>query len=220
MKKHTIIALIFFTSSLSAQVMQNETLAKSTPANDSKFLSDQIIIQGLYIRTLGNFNQVWSSGTGAYLNYGMFFPDHNTLNFQFGYINYSLRDGLDNELDTLGITDTKLFVIPVLVGGKYFFTDSRFMLYFSFMNGINIINETFGFNVETDDQGNEVIYFENTGDETLIRYAWQVGIGLMINIVSNLNVDLAVKYNSHFYHTDSMNTGFEYGFGLVWSIIN
>ena len=220
MKKHTIIALIFFTSSLSAQVMQNETLAKSTPANDSKFLSDQIIIQGLYIRTLGNFNQVWSSGTGAYLNYGMFFPDHNTLNFQFGYINYSLRDGLDTELDTLGITDTKLFVIPVLVGGKYFFTDSRFMLYFSFMNGINIINETFGFNVETDDQGNEVIYFVDTGDETLIRYAWQVGIGLMINIVSNLNVDLAVKYNSHFYHTDSMNTGFEYGFGLVWSIIN
>lgn len=220
MKKYIIIVLILFASILSAQVEQNEKTIELAPATDSKFLSDQIIIQGLYIRTLGNFNQVWSSGTGAYLNYGMYFPDHNTLNFQLGYINYSLRDGLDTELDTLEITDTKLFVIPLLVGGKYFFTDSRFMPYFSFMNGINIINETFGFNVEMDDQGNEVIYFEDTGDETLIRYAWQVGIGIMVNIVSSLNVDLAIKYNSHFYHTESMNTGFEYGFGLVWSIYN
>ncbi|MEJ2195345.1 MAG: hypothetical protein P8X73_10885, partial [Ignavibacteriaceae bacterium] len=130
MKKYTFIVLIFFASFLSAQVMRNEMLAESTPPNNSKFLSDQLIIQGLYIRTLGNFNEVWSNGTGAYLNYGMYFPDHNTLNFQLGYINYSLRDGLDTELDTLGITDTKLFVIPLLVGGKYFFTDSRFMPYF------------------------------------------------------------------------------------------
>jgi hypothetical protein len=220
MKKYTFIVLIFFASILSAQVMRNEMLGESTPPINSKFLSDQLIIQGLYIRTLGNFNEVWSSGTGAYLNYGMYFPDHNTLNFQIGYINYSLRDGLDTELDTLGITDTKLFVIPLLVGGKYFFTDSRFMPYFSFMNGINIINETFGFTIETDAKGNEIIQFENTGDQTLVRYAWQVGIGIMVNLVSSLNVDLAVKYNSHFYHTESMNTGFEYGFGLVWSINN
>jgi opacity protein-like surface antigen len=217
MKKYTIIILMFFASLLSAQVMQNEEPTPLAP-NDAKFLSDQIIVQGLYIRTLGNFNEVWSSGSGVYINYGMFFPDHNTLNFQVGYINYSLRDGLDAVLDTMGITDTKFTVIPILVGGKYFFTDSRFMPYFSFMNGINIINETFGFDVEVDSTGNESFHFENTGDETLVRYAWQVGVGIMVNIISNLNVDLAVMYNSHFYHTESMNTGFEYGFGLVWSL--
>ena len=217
MKKYTIIILMFFASLLSAQVMQNEEPTPLAP-NDASFLSDQLIVQGLYIRTLGNFNEVWSSGSGVYVNYGMFFPDHNTLNFQVGYINYSLRDGLDAVMDTMGITDTKFSVIPILVGGKYFFTDSRFMPYFSFMNGINIINETFGFDVEVDSTGNESFHFENTGDETLVRYAWQVGVGIMVNIISSLNVDLAVKYNSHFYHTESMNTGFEYGFGLVWSL--
>ncbi|MFC2094169.1 hypothetical protein ACFLSH_00940 [Bacteroidota bacterium] len=217
MKKYTIIILILFTSLLTAQVMQNEEPATFVPT-ESKFLSDQIIVQGLYIRTLGNFNEVWSSGTGAYVNYGMYFPDHNTLNFQVGYINYSLRDGLETELDTMGITDTKLYVIPIMIGGKYFFTDSRFMPYVSFMNGINIIQETFGFIAEEDSTGNTSFDFENTGDETLVRYAFQVGFGIMINIVSSLNVDLAVKYNAHFYQHEAMNTGFEYGFGIAWSI--
>jgi hypothetical protein len=216
MKKFTISFLILFASLLSAQFMQNEEPAALVPT-ESKFLSDQIIVQGLYIRTLGNFNKVWSSGTGAYVNYGMYFPDHNTLNFQVGYIDYKLADDLDS-------LNGSFNVIPLLIGGKYFFTNSRFMPYFSFMNGINILNQTFAFSVEEifDEEGNlidEEIHIDDTkGDETLVRYAFQVGFGIMVNIVSSLNVDLAVKYNSHFYQHEAMNTGFEYGFGIAWSL--
>jgi len=216
MKKFTISFLILFTSLLSAQVMQNDEPAELGP-NYSNFLSDQVIVQGIYIRTLGNFNKVWSSGTGVYVNYGMFFPDHNTLNFQVGYIEYNLQDDLDPQLGSLTI-------IPILIGGKYFFTDSRFMPYVSFMNGINIINQTVGFYVEEilDEDGHvideEVHIEEITDNSRIVRYAFQVGLGIMINIVSSLNIDLAVKYNSHFYQTEAMNTGFEYGFGLVWSL--
>jgi len=211
MKKYTIITLIFFTSLLSAQVMQNEEPV-DLPSNDSKFLSDQIIVQGLYIRTLGNFNKVWTSGSGGYVSYGIFFPDHNTLNFQIGYIDYKLQGDLDS-------LNGSLYVIPLLIGGKYFFIDSRFMPYFSFMNGINIINQTISFEVEVDEEGNESIHIDDTlGDETLVRYAWQVAMGIMINVVGGLNLDLAVKYNAHFYQHEAMNTGFEYGFGLVWSL--
>ena len=211
MKKYTIIIIILFTSMLSAQVMQNNEQAALTP-NGSQFLSDQLIVQGLYIRTLGNFNKVWSSGSGGYVSYGMFFPDHNTLNFQIGYIDYKLQEDLDS-------LNGSLYVIPLLIGGKYFFIDSRFMPYFSFMNGINIINQTISFEVEVDEEGNENILIDDTlGDETLVRYAWQVAMGIMINVVGGLNLDLAVKYNAHFYQHEAMNTGFEYGFGLVWSL--
>ncbi len=213
MKKYTIIIIILFTSMLSAQVMQNNEPAALTP-NGSQFLSDQLIVQGLYIRTLGNFNKVWSSGSGGYVSYGMFFPDHNTLNFQIGYIDYELQEDLDS-------LNGSLYVIPLLIGGKYFFVDSRFMPYFSFMNGINIINQTISFEVEVDEEGNENILIDDTlGDETLVRYAWQVAMGIMINVVGGLNLDLAVKYNAHFYQHEAMNTGFEYGFGLVWSLNN
>ena len=211
MKKYAIIIIILFTSLLSAQVMQNKEPV-DLPASGSKFLSDQIIVQGLYIRTLGNFNKVWTSGSGGYVSYGMFFPDHNTLNFQIGYIDYELQEDLDS-------LNGSLYVIPLLIGGKYFFIDSRFMPYFSFMNGINIVNQTISFEVEVDADGNENIHIDDTlGDETLVRYAWQVAMGIMINVVGGLNLDLAVKYNAHFYHAEAMNTGFEYGFGLVWSL--
>jgi len=56
MKKYTIIIIILFNSLLSAQVMQNKEPA-DLPSNDSKFLSDQIIVQGLYIRTLANIRK-------------------------------------------------------------------------------------------------------------------------------------------------------------------
>jgi opacity protein-like surface antigen len=216
MKKLLTSFLLLFTSLLSAQVMQNEAPSGLAPT-ESKFLSDQIIVQGLYIRTLGNFNKVWSSGTGAYVNYGMYFPDHNTLNFQVGYIDYKLADDLDS-------LNGSLTVIPLLIGGKYFFTDSRFMPYVSFMNGINILNQTIGFYVEEilDEDGHvideEVHISEISDDARIVRYAFQVGFGIMINVVGNFNVDLAVKYNSHFYQHEAMNTGFEYGFGIAWSM--
>jgi hypothetical protein len=207
MKKFIISFLILFTSLLSAQVLQNEEPAELPPA-DTEFLSDVIIVQGLYLRSLGNFGEVWANATGGYVGYGMFFAKHNMLNFQVGYLNYKLKDGLEND-------GADLTVIPLLIGGRYFFIDARFMPYFTFMNGINIINQTIGFHVDEE----ENIHFDDeSGDETLVRYAWQVGFGIMINIVSSLNVDLAVKYNSHFYHTEAMNTGFEYGFGIAWAL--
>ncbi len=216
MKKFIISFLILFTSLLSAQVLQNEEPAE-LPPDETEYLSDVIIVQGLYLRSLGNFGEVWANATGGYVGYGMFFAKHNMLNFQVGYLDYKLQDGLDS-------VNASFTVIPLLIGGKYFFSDSRFMPYFSFMNGINIISQTIAFHVEEifDEEGNlideEIHFDESSGDTRLVRYAFQVGLGIMINIVSSLNLDLAVKYNSHFYQHEAMNTGFEYGFGIAWSL--
>jgi len=207
MKKFIISFFFFFTSLLSAQVLQNEEPAE-LPPDDAEFLSDVITAQGIYIRSLGNFGKVWANGVGGYVGYGMFFARHDMLNFQVGYIKYKLSDDIENEVADFS-------VIPLLVGGRYFFIDDRFMPYISFMNGINIINQTVGFSVDEE----ENIHFEEITDNArIVRYAFQVGMGIMINIVGNLNVDLAVKYNAHFYQHEAMNTGFEYGFGIAWSM--
>jgi opacity protein-like surface antigen len=66
--------------------------------------------------------------------------------------------------------------------------------------------------------------FENTNlegvkeDRTLVKFAWQVGFGLTINITNNINFDIGVNYQSNFYQHDAMNTGFEYatGFGFAF----
>jgi hypothetical protein len=57
-------------------------------------------------------------------------------------------------------------------------------------------------------------------DETLVKYAWQVGLGLTINIISFLSLDVGVNYQSNFYETEAMNTGFEYAAGIGIAIGN
>jgi opacity protein-like surface antigen len=69
------------------------------------------------------------------------------------------------------------------------------------MNGLNLVFE----NTTREDV---------TGDKTMVKYAWQIGFGLTVNIINNLNFDIGVNYQSNFYQHDAMNTGFEYAAGL------
>ena len=55
-------------------------------------------------------------------------------------------------------------------------------------------------------------------DRTLVKYAWEVGFGLSVNVVSNLIFDVTVNYSSHFYTAEAMMTGFSYNFGLAWAL--
>jgi len=158
------------------------------------------MVEGVYKRNIGNFSSVWSDASGAYVSYGIAFPAHNLLIFRSGYISNNLRDGVD-------YPDATSTILPLHIGGRYYFNDDRFMIFFSFMNGLNIV-------------------FENTNlegvkeDKTLVRYAWEVGLGLSINIASGLVFDASANYNSHFYQTDAMMTGFTYNFGLGWAFRN
>ena len=166
-------------------------------AQNESYLKNRILVEGIYKRNLGNFSEVWSNASGGYLNYGIAFPDHNLLILRIGFISNSLKDGVDYE-------DASSVVVPLHIGGRYYFNDDKFMPFVSFMNGLNIV-------------------FENTNlegvkeDRTLVKYAWQVGMGITTNISGNLSVDISVNYNSHFYHTDAMMTAFEYTIGFGWS---
>lgn len=167
-------------------------------SQSQKYLSNRITVEGIYKRNLGNFSEVWSSASGGYIGYGIAFPEHNLLIIRSGVIVNNLKDGVDYK-------DASSTVIPIHIGGRYYFTDDRFMPFFTFMNGLNIV-------------------FENTNlegvmeDRTLIKYAWEVGFGASVSVVSNLIFDFSVNYNSHFYTTEAMMTGFTYGFGLAWSL--
>ena len=167
-------------------------------AQSNKYLKNRIMIEGLYLRNLGNFSQVWSNAVGGYAGYGIAFPDHNLLMLRTGFINNKLKDNVDYE-------DASLTIIPLEIGGRYYFVDSRFMPFFQFMNGLNIIFENT--NLEGEQE-----------DKTLVKYAWQVGIGLTVNLFENLNVDVGANYQSNFYMTEAMNNGFEYVFGIGFTL--
>jgi len=168
----------------------------SASAQEESFLNNRIMVDVLYKRNLGNFSSVWSNALGAYVGYGIAFPEHNLLVVRTGVVSNSLRDGVSYE----GASST---LIPVHIGGRYYFANATWMPYVSFMNGLNLV-------------------FENTnleGDQksrTLVKYAWEVGVGLTVNLSRVIALDARANYQSYFYQTDAMMTGFEYTLGLAW----
>jgi hypothetical protein len=57
MKKLILITLLFlFTGALVTGFAQSE-----------KYLKNRIMIEGMYVRNLGNFGEVWSKAAGGYI---------------------------------------------------------------------------------------------------------------------------------------------------------
>jgi hypothetical protein len=167
-------------------------------AQTENYLKNRIMVEGLYIRNLGNFSEVWENAAGGYIGYGIAFPDHNLLMIRTGYIKNNLKDGVDYQ-------DASSTIIPLEIGGRYYFVDHRFMPFVLFMNGLNIVIENTSLEGEKEDR-------------TLVKYAFLVGFGLTINLISNLNLDIGVNYQSNFYTTEAMNTGFKYVAGIGFAI--
>ena len=163
-----------------------------------KYLKNRIMVEGMYIRNLGNFGEIWSKAAGGYIGYSIAFPEHNLLMMRTGFISNTLKEEYKSEES---FKDASSTIIPIEIGGRYYFFDNRYMPFVQFMNGLNII-------------------FENTNlegvkeDKTLVKYAWQVGLGVTINLIENLNIDVGANYQSNFYMKEAMNTGFEYAFGI------
>lgn len=169
-------------------------------AQSEKYLKNRIILEGFYIRNLGHFSEVWAKAAGGYVGYGIAFPDHNLLMIRTGFISNTLKDGVNYQ-------DATSTIIPLEIGGRYYFVDHRFMPFVQFMNGLNLVFENTNLEGEKE-------------DKTLVKYAFQVGLGLTVNLINNLNLDIGINYQSNFYKTEAMNTGFKYVFGIGFAIGN
>jgi len=175
-------------------------------AQSESYLKNRIFVEGFYTRNLGNFGDVWTDASGGYIGYSIALPEHNLLIMRTGFINNQLDDDFKLQED-LAFSDASLTIIPIEIGGRYYFIDDRFMPFIQFMNGLNLVFENTNLEGESE-------------DKTMVKYAWQIGFGLTINILSNPSFDIGVNYQSNFYQHDAMNTGFEYAFGIGYAIGN
>jgi opacity protein-like surface antigen len=184
MKKIILILTIFISVG---------SINKVTAQSDS-YLKNRIFAEGLYIRNIGNFGSVWSNASGGYLGYGIAFPEHYYLMMRTGLISNKLKEDITDE-------NEYLTMVPVEIGGRYYFNDNIFMPFVQFMTGLNLIFES------------DNLVGENE-DKNLVKFAWQAGLGFTLNVISSFSIDFGVNYQNNFYDDDAMNTGFEYAFGL------
>jgi len=175
-------------------------------AQSGTYLKNRVLVEGFYTRNLGNFGDVWTNASGGYIGYSIALPEHNLLIMRTGFINNDLDDDLKLQED-IAFSDASLTIIPIEIGGRYYFNDNLLMPFVQFMNGLNIVFENTNLKGERE-------------EKTMVKYAWQVGFGLTVNILSNLSLDIGVNYQSNFYQHDAMNTGFEYAFGIGYAFGN
>lgn len=188
-----LFILIIFITGFQYSFAQ-DSLTKVSSVSDVKTF---IAIQGTYVRHLGHFSDAWAYTTGVYLNYGFYFPGNYILNLKSGYLSVHNRKGTNFPANS-GAT-----IIPIVVGGKYFFDLGRVRPYLSFNNGGNIIFQKVDFEGQSD-------------EKSMFKYYWQAGAGTYIKISDKLKLDVSVNLNSHFYEDANMMTGFEYMIGLEY----
>lgn len=160
-----------------------------------------VFVEGINITSLVEFKESWEFASGFHVGYGIIYSDQGSLVFQTGFMNFKANEDA-------GIEDGGTFnVIPLQVGGRYYITLDRFRPFLFAMSGFNVINQDWA-----------------TADTSVTETEWhlnfQVGLGLDVLLFSDLQIELAAKYNSHLLEpTVPYNiTGLEYSVGLVWRL--
>lgn len=198
MKKYLIVALI----SVIFSGLLNQLNAQS-----EENLSAMIFVEGNYLRNLGTYGTIWPDAKGAYIGYGMHFPDRDILIFKTGYFTHSYKASEQ--------FDGSLNIIPFHIGGRYYFFNDQLMPFVQFMNGLSLIFQNMSLNGVKE-------------EKVIARYFWQIGIGGTYSVSNKINLDIGINYNSAFYDNNktlyheagAMMTGFEYTIGVGWKINN
>jgi hypothetical protein len=204
-----IILLIFIFAFSGLSYSQNFKPNNSNGLNNKDYLKkldNQVFVSYSYIRNLGNFGDLYKSGSGITLNYGKYFPNSWLAVLRLGILNQELRTGIDSG----GYTNFKVY--PIHVGGRFYVYKNIFMPYFSFMNGLNLVSAS------------NFLGDSSVDDQFLIRYALQVGFGFDVKFARNFGMNLSINYNNSFYQDDDiftgvsskMMTGFEYVAGISY----
>ena len=199
--KGLILSLVFVTSGLS----QVDTDMVNQNVENLKFFS----VQGFTIESLVHFKDSWQDATGFYATYGSISTsNHWSLIFQTGYFSFNANP------DAGFTADEKFNIIPVQIGTRYYIALDRFRPFLLAMAGLNFINAKYSTVVPTHHAGD--VEVEIDGSE--VKANFQLGLGLGILLMRNLEIEGQLKYNSHLIEPSLPYniTGLEYGVALNW----
>ena len=164
-------------------------------------------VRATTINNIGELKEMWETGSAIYISYeNMSFTQFSYM-FQTGYINY-----MQNENYEFEGSDPYFNIIPIQVGGRYYILTDWIRPFLMAMTGVNIVNSKYALMPDEENTGND----EYSG--TNIKLNFQVGLGLAVKLISNLQLEVLANYNSHVLDapTHYNITGLEVGIGLNW----
>jgi hypothetical protein len=160
-----------------------------------------ITLQAAGINSIGEFKDAFNKGRAITLGYGTISSDNFALVMKIGYMNFDAN----SEAGYTG--DAKFSIVPLAIGGRYYFVTDRFRPFLLAMSGVNIVSQNYTLEDETVDKTSAHLHF-------------QVGIGLGILLFSQLEIEGQANYNCHVLEPSLPYniTGLEYGVALNWHL--
>jgi hypothetical protein len=196
--KKTITILFILLSCFTLQAQETTDMLNADTAPQSF-----IYIQGAAINSLGVFKEDWDKGSAGYAGYATLYSNQFALVLETGYLSFQTNDEANYGDDP----DPVFSLVPIAVGVRYYIAVQRFRPFFLAMTGANIVSQ----NYTRDNQ---------TIDKTTVHLHFQIGAGLGILVLNQLEIEGQFKYNSHvLVPNDPYNiTGLEYGIALNWHL--
>jgi len=179
MKRIIIIAFIISLSVMNAQ---------------SKF---SLGVNGGYAVGNSTFQDVFKSGRGGVVTLDYSLSENLKIAATSGYIDFLYNnDNLHSMLTeagftSMGSTNTKLSLIPVMLGVKYIPFETKVRPYLQLDFGVHFLKAS---NTNIDVSGQEVLAIGETDE---VKAAFAGGVGFLYEILPNFCIDVITKINAN-----------------------
>ena len=163
-------------------------------------------VEGAYLSPTGDFGNVYKSGFGGLASLTYNVTNNVQLSLSSGYSQFSFNNDQFNQMlrdfySSYGTPPTvnvnsNLKIIPVILGGKYFFTNTAFKPYAALDLGLHIISVSAS-TMQVNGQTVNAV----TG-QSKAATAWGLGVGCMYQVAPKICIDVNAKING-----DNLETG-------------
>ena len=174
-------------------------------------------INAAYLSPTGDFGDLYKSGFGGSASLTFDATENLQLSATVGYAQFSFNNDKFNQMlnDFLGggsnanvSVDSKLTLIPIVAGGKYFFSNTNFKPYGEVDLGVHIMSVD-GAKVNFGGQS-----YDATVKESKAAFAWGLGVGFYYAVAPKINLDVNAKINGDSFE---MGTNFSSSSGTTTS---
>ena len=160
----------------------------------------------------GDFKNLSDFGFGGSGWVGYMVDPYFTLTGKVGYLRFSGKDYNLSIQGTAVAASTTYSIVPITVGGRYFFSQGDSHVYGSAEAGLYLLNT----NIDIKATGNNA-YFSGSGSSSESKFGVAPTLGIQFKAGDNMNVDVHGNYTAVF-TSGSTLSWIGFGVGLEFAL--
>ena len=156
---------------------------------------------GSFLSPISDFGDLYDNGFGGSVAVMYSLNDNFQLSLNAGYMQFTFNNAKFNQMlnefysqygQSFNVNvDSKFKIIPIMLGGKYYFTKTIFRPYAALDLGLHIVSVA-GSTVQVNGQTVDALKSESKA-----ATAWGVGVGFLYSVTPAIGIDVQGKLNGN-----------------------